>query len=190
MSIAVITPAASEPLSVSEVKDFLRVDSSAEDTLIGVLIEAARSMAEAYTRRIMMTTTIEEFFDVFPTYRNPEDKDIIFLSRGPIQSISSVTYIDSLGDEQTVASENYRSDLVSEPSRIISSNGWAATKDTVNAVVVRYICGYSSSSDVPAPIRQAMLLMIAEMYEKRQDSVKRLPTAAEYLMNPYRVWTF
>ena len=65
MSIAVITPAASEPLSVSEVKDFLRVDSSAEDTLIGVLIEAARSMAEAYTRRIMMTTTIEEFFDVF-----------------------------------------------------------------------------------------------------------------------------
>ena len=72
----------------------------------------------------------------------------------------------------------------------MSNNGWYDTKDTVNAVIVRYVCGYSSSSDVPAPIRQAMLLMIAEMYEKRQDSVKRLPTAAEYLMNPYRVWTF
>ena len=190
MSISVITPATSEPLTTAEVKSFLRVDSSDEDTLIGVLITAARSMAEAYTRRILMTTTIEEFYDVFPNYRNPEDKDIIFLSRGPIQSVTSVKYVDGAGAEQTISSENYATDLVSEPSRIVSNNGWYATKDTVNAVIVRYVCGYSSSSDVPAPIRQAMLLMIAEMYEKRQDSVKRLPTAAEYLMNPYRVWTF
>jgi uncharacterized phiE125 gp8 family phage protein len=190
MSISVITPATSEPLTTAEVKNFLRVDSSDEDTLIGVLITAARSMAEAYTRRILMTTTIEEFFDGFPDYRNPKDKDILYLSRGPIQSITSVKYVDTLGDEQTVSSENYRTDLVSEPARISSDNGWTATKDTVNAVVVRYLCGYSSSSDVPAPIRQAMLLIIGEMYEKRQDSVKQLPTAAEYLMNPFRVWTF
>ena len=190
MSILVITPATSEPLTTSDVKDFLRVDSSDEDTLIGVLITAARSMAEAYTRRILMTTTIEEFYDGFPDYRNPRDRDILYLSRGPIQSITSVKYVDTLGDEQTVSSDNYRTDLVSEPARISSDNGWTATKDTVNAVVVRYLCGYSSSSDVPAPIRQAMLLIIGEMYEKRQDSIKRLPTAAEYLMNPFRVWTF
>ena len=190
MSILVITPATSEPLTTSDVKDFLRVDSSYEDTLIGVLITAARSMAEAYTMRILMTTTIEEFYDGFPDYRNPRDRDILYLSRGPIQSITSVKYVDTLGDEQTVSSDNYRTDLVSEPARISSDNGWTATKDTVNAVVVRYLCGYSSSSDVPAPIRQAMLLIIGEMYEKRQDSVKQLPTAAEYLMNPFRVWTF
>jgi uncharacterized phiE125 gp8 family phage protein len=190
MSILVITPATSEPLTTSDVKDFLRVDSSDEDTLIGVLITAARSMAEAYTMRILMTTTIEEFYDGFPDYRNPRDRDILYLSRGPIQSITSVKYVDTLGDEQTVSSDNYRTDLVSEPARISSDNGWTATKDTVNAVVVRYLCGYSSSSDVPAPIRQAMLLIIGEMYEKRQDSIKRLPTAAEYLMNPFRVWTF
>jgi uncharacterized phiE125 gp8 family phage protein len=190
MSILVITPATSEPLTTSDVKDFLRVDSSDEDTLIGVLITAARSMAEAYTMRILMTTTIEEFYDGFPDYRNPRDRDILYLSRGPIQSITSVKYVDTLGDEQTVSSDNYRTDLVSEPARISSDNGWTATKDTVNAVVVRYLCGYSSSSDVPAPIRQAMLLIIGEMYEKRQDSVKQLPTAAEYLMNPFRVWTF
>jgi uncharacterized phiE125 gp8 family phage protein len=190
MSILVITPATSEPLTTSDVKDFLRVDSSDEDTLIGVLITAARSMAEAYTMRILMTTTIEEFYDGFPDYSNPRDRDILYLSRGPIQSITSVKYVDTLGDEQTVSSDNYRTDLVSEPARISSDNGWTATKDTVNAVVVRYLCGYSSSSDVPAPIRQAMLLIIGEMYEKRQDSIKRLPTAAEYLMNPFRVWTF
>jgi len=28
------------------------------------------------------------------------------------------------------------------------------------------------------------------MYEKRQDNIKQLPTASEYLMTPYRVFTF
>ena len=190
MSISVITAATSEPLTTAEVKNFLRVDSSDEDTLIGVLITAARTMAEQYTRRILMTTTIEEFFDGFPDYRNPKDKDILYLSRGPIQSITSVKYVDSLGTEQTVSSDNYRTDLVSEPARIVSENGWSATKDTVNAVVVRYVVGYSSASDVPAALRQGMLLVISEMYENRMDTVKRLPTASEYLWNPYRVFTF
>jgi predicted MPP superfamily phosphohydrolase len=35
-----------------------------------------------------------------------------------------------------------------------------------------------------------MLLIIGDMYENRTDSVKRLPTAAEYLWNPYRVFSF
>ena len=119
-----------------------------------------------------------------------KDSDIIYLSRGPIQSITSVKYVDTLGDEITITNDKYNTDLISEPGRIISTAGWYATKDTVNAVVVRYVVGYSSASDVPAAIKQAMLLLIGEMYEKRIDSVKRLPTAAEYLMNPYRVFTY
>jgi len=60
----------------------------------------------------------------------------------------------------------------------------------VNAVIAEYVVGYSSASDVPAPLRQGMLLVIADMYENRIDSVKRLPTASEYLWNPFRVFTF
>ena len=189
MAISVITPAVAERLTVSEVKSFLRVDSDDEDTLLAVLISAAREMAEKYTRQILMTTTIEEFYDIFPEY-TIKDSDIIYLSRGPIQSITSVKYVDTLGDEITITNDKYNTDLISEPGRIISTAGWYATKDTVNAVVVRYVVGYSSASDVPAAIKQAMLLLIGEMYEKRIDSVKRLPTAAEYLMNPYRVFTY
>ena len=189
MSISVITPAASEPLSLSEVKEFLRVDHSDDDTTLAIMISAAREMCEQYTRQIMLTTTIEEFYDTFPNY-TPQWMDTVYLSRGPVQSITSVKYVDSLGDEQTISSVNYRTDLISQPSRIVSENGWNATKDTVNAVVVRYVVGYSSASDIPAPLRQGMLLVISEMYENRMDSVKRLPTASEYLWNPFRVFTF
>ena len=195
MSYSIITPATLKALTVQEVKDYLRVDSDAEDTLLGVLIDASTQMAESYLGRFLLTTVIEEFYDFFPVYKTGVDpfhgdRNIIFLSRGPVQSVASVKNIDGNGDEQTVTASDYRKDLVSEPSRIMPNEGWLGTKDTVNAVIIRYTCGYTKASDVPANIKMAMLLMIGEMYEKRVDSVHRLPTASEYLMNPYRVFRF
>jgi uncharacterized phiE125 gp8 family phage protein len=195
MSYTVITPATLKALTVQEVKDYLRVDSDAEDTLLGVLIDAATEMAESYLGRFLLTTVIEEFYDFFPVYSTGVDpfrgdRNIIFLSRGPVQSVAHVKYIDGNGDEQTVTASDYRSDLISEPARIMPEHGWYGTKDTVNAVIIRYTCGYTQASDVPANIKMAMLLMIGEMYEKRMDSVHRLPTASEYLLNPFRVFRF
>lgn len=195
MSYTVITPATLKALTVQEVKDYLRVDSDAEDTLLEVLIDAATEMAESYLGRFLLTTVIEEFYDFFPVYSTGVDpfrgdRNIIFLSRGPVQSVAHVKYIDGNGDEQTVTASDYRSDLISEPARIMPEHGWYGTKDTVNAVIIRYTCGYTQASDVPANIKMAMLLMIGEMYEKRMDSVHRLPTASEYLLNPFRVFRF
>ena len=195
MSYSIITPATLKALTVQEVKDYLRVDSNAEDTLLGVLIDASTQMAESYLGRFLLTTVIEEFYDFFPVYKTGVDpfhgdRNIIYLSRGPVQSVASVKYIDGNGNEQTVTASDYRTDLVSEPSRIMPNEGWLGTKDTVNAVIIRYTGGYTQASDVPANIKMAMLLMIGEMYEKRVDSVHRLPTASEYLLNPYRVFRF
>lgn len=195
MSYTIITPATLEALTVDEVKAYLRVDSDAEDTLLGVLIKASTEMAESYLGRFLLTTVIEEFYDFFPVYKTGVDpfrgdRNIIYLSRGPVQTVASVKYIDGNGDEITVDASDYRTDLVSEPSRIFPEHGWYGTKDTVNAVIIRYTCGYTQASDVPANIKMAMLLIIGEMYEKRMDSVHRLPTASEYLLNPYRVFRF
>jgi uncharacterized phiE125 gp8 family phage protein len=195
MSYSIITPATLKALTVQEVKDYLRVDSSDEDTLLGVLIDAATQIGEHYLGRFLLTTVIEEFYDFFPVYKTgvdpfQGDKNIIYLSRGPVQSVASVKYVDGNGDEQTVSASDYATDLVSEPARIMPDQGWQATKDTVNAVIVRYTCGYTQASDVPANIKVALLLIIGEMYEKRVDSVHRLPTASEHLLNPYRVFRF
>ena len=183
MSIQVITPATAEPLSLAEVKEFLRVDSSDEDATLNIMISAAREMCETYTRQILMTTTIDEVGDAFPAGN-------ISLSRSPIQSITSVSYLDSAGDTQTVSSSDYTSDLISQPSRLDPVTSWPTASVEVNAVTIRYVVGYTSASDVPAPIRQGIMLAIASMYENRTDGVKRLPTASEYLWNPFRIFTF
>ena len=73
MSYTVITPASLKALTVQEVKDYLRVDSSDEDTLLGVLIDAATQVAEHYLGRFLLTTVVEEFYDFFPVYQTGVD---------------------------------------------------------------------------------------------------------------------
>ena len=67
MAIDIVTAATSEPITLAKgSKRFLRVDHSDDDTLISALITASRQMCEEYTRRILVTTTVDEYFDKFP----------------------------------------------------------------------------------------------------------------------------
>lgn len=58
-----------------------------------------------------------------------------------------------------------------------------------NAVTVTFVAGEAAAS-VPKAILQAIYLTLTDFYENRTNYVKRLPTAAEYLLNQYRVFVF
>ena len=188
-TIQVVTPPASEPLTLSEVKEFLRVDHSDDDATLAIFIAAARQLCESYTRLALMPTTFEEYFDDFPQYTGTY-KDEIRLSRSPVSAVTYVKYIDGNETTITASASDYKTDLISQPARISPDNGWFGTYETINAVFIRYVAGYADAASVPAPLKHGMLLVIGDMYENRTDSVKRLPTAAEYLWNPYRVFSF
>ena len=188
-TIQVVTPPASEPLTLSEVKEFLRVDHSDDDVTLAIFIAAARQLCESYTRLALMPTTFEEYFDDFPQYTGTY-KDEIRLSRSPVSAVTYVKYIDGNETTITASASDYKTDLISQPARISPDNGWFGTYETINAVFIRYVAGYADAASVPAPLKHGMLLVIGDMYENRTDSVKRLPTAAEYLWNPYRVFSF
>lgn len=189
MAIDIVTAAASEPITLIEAKNFLRVDHSDDDDLITALITASRQMCEEYTRRILVTTTIDEYFDRFPMNRWENLSNLIYLSRGPVASITSVKYVDEIGSEETIASNQYVVDTISEPARVQSTAGWFAAAGVVNQVIVRYVVGTDVSS-IPKPLIQGMMLVISDLYDQRNDRAKRLPTASEYLWNPYRIFTF
>ena len=188
-TIQIVTPPASEPLTLAEVKEFLRVDHSDDDATLAIFITAARQLCESYTRLALMPTTFEEYFDDFPQYTGTF-KDEIRLSRSPVSAVTYVKYID--GNETTITANaaDYKIDTISRPARISPDNGWFGTYETINAVFVRYVAGFADAASVPAPLKHGMMLVIGDMYENRTDSVKRLPTASEYLWNPYRVFEF
>ncbi len=174
-----------EPLSASDVKTWLKVTSSADDTLITNLIVAARQEAENYTGLKLISQTVKEYSDTFPSSRGE------LLLRFPlVSSITSVAYVDADGANQTFSS--YNSDLLSHPARLRPNyqTEWPTTKEQLKAVTITYVCGYTNAAAVPDAIKTALYLVIAKWYENRGDTLRMLPTAAEYLLNPYRVKLF
>ena len=101
MATKIITAPSFEPLSVADVSEYLRLDDSPTDTaLISALITAARQHLENYLNRFIAEQTVELALTGW--------KDKIDLS-APLQSVTSVKYLDENGAEQTLNANQYRS---------------------------------------------------------------------------------
>jgi len=141
---SVVTAPVCEPLHLDEVKNHLRVDGTDDDTLISSLIRAARIYCEKFQNRSYVTQTRKLTLDGFPNEFE--------LGYCPVDSVSSITYIDSAGDTQTLSSSYYDTDATSEPARIVEaySYSWPGIRGDINSVEVTYIAGYASKVTVVA----------------------------------------
>jgi uncharacterized phiE125 gp8 family phage protein len=110
--------------------------------------------------------------------------------------ITSVKYDDADGVEQTVDPSVYRVLAASSAAPRLSlayNQSWPSPRSQPEAVRIRYVAGYGEQgSDVPAPLRHAMLLQIGSWYEQREtvivgQTVAFLP-AYEALIAPYRIY--
>lgn len=180
-----VTPPTSEPVTLSVAKAHLKVTDANEDALIASLIVTARREAENRTRRQLMTATYDLTLDAFPA--------TIELPRPPLQSVTSITYVDADGATQTLAAEKYTvvNDSDGVPARIVPAvdEVWPATKAVPAAVVVRYVAGWAGADDVPEPIKQWMLLRIGGLYEQREDvgDVQSVGRYVDCLLDAYTV---
>ena len=181
------TAPTSTVISLSEAKAFLRIDSDYDDdnTYITSLINVATQVVEEFTRRRLMTQTYNIFYDEFPPY--------IDLQVGDVASVTHIKYYDADNTLQTLAASNYDVDTKVRPGRIYQSeNGdFPNTYERPNAVEVEFIVG-ATASDVPAPIVQAIYIIVGRYYENRQDvvmgtQVNELPLMVDHLLTPYRL---
>ena len=173
--------------TTAEAKDFLKVDTTADDSLIDSLIKAATQSCQIFTNRYFLDTTVTQYSDNwFEFYR---------LYKSPVIAITHVKYYDTNDTLQTLASSNYILDNISQPARIgISVDGTLPNlADRINAVEVKYSVGYGElSSDVPEGIKQAVLITIGNWYENRQTVITgrtatELPLSSQYLLEQYKI---
>lgn len=192
MIIKVITPPASEPVTLSEAKAQCRVDISTDDTLITSYISAARRLCERINWRAFMTQTLEVWFDAWPS------TDSIRLPRPPLQSVTYIKYYDEDSVVATLSSSTYFVDTISERGRIVlnTDQSWpSVTLRPANGVVVRYVAGWASAADVPETIKQAILLVVGHWYENREGVLigsvsKSLEFSLESLLGIERTMRF
>ena len=192
MAAKLITAPAKEPITLTDLETHLRADLSNETATVAVMISSARDRAETITRRALITQTWELVLDLFP-----QSSGAIGLPFPPLQSVTSIKYIDPDGVEQTLNAADYIVDKDSEPARIVPAYGktWPSTRYQINAVRVRFVCGYGdTATDVPMPIKQWMLLQIGSMYENREainigNTVNPIPFV-DGLLDSFRAVTF
>lgn len=187
------TPPVSEPLELADVKEWLKVEHTVDDDLITALIVASRQSVEQYINRILFTTTIEQAFDGFPMYdydKNPFAA--LRLAFGPLQSVVSVKYRAESGSLATLNASSYIVDDFAVPPCITPAYDatWPTAIHRINSVIVEYVAGKDDVTDIPEVIKLAMKKTIAEAYDKREDSVRKLPTQATWLLDQYRVKTY
>ena len=172
-----------EPITIAEAKVHLRVDHTDEDSLITILIQAARETVEQRTGRSLITQSRTIKLDRFP-YLN-----CIYIPYSPLISITSIKYYDTTDTEQTLSNTLYWVDSNSGIPRVIIKDTWPGIYDRPNAVEIIYSAGYGASgSNVPKPLKQAMYLILGHLYENREqvgDIRHELPFGAEVLMSPY-----
>ena len=180
-----------EPVTLTEVKEHLRITASNEDDLIDTYIEAARRMAEEITGRKFITQTIVGYVDTLGsgsvqgnwwtgtrtgTYFTHilNGKAFIELDWTPCSSITSVYTVDDDATETLYASsnyylENYDNDMPAR-IRLVENAAIPTGLRHENAVKVTYVAGYgATAATVPMSIRNAIKMMTAELYNKRGD---------------------
>lgn len=159
-----LNPPPAEPITLGAAKAFLRVDHDDEDALIQTLITAARERLEAHLNVAMITRLMRLVLPKGGTIKLP---------RWPVSSVDRVT-INGAETQDFAAAFRCR------PAQI--------TVPTSEPVEIDFRAGYGVSPDaVPAPLRQALLLIVARGFEHRDGSVGTMPMMVDALTMPYRV---
>lgn len=188
MGFKIITPIATEPITLAQVKAHLRLDLSdtSEDNQLTQWISAAREYGETYTRRAFATQTVEMTLDSFPY------EEYIELSRAPLQSVTSVIYKDYNAVETTFT--DYIVDIDNEPGKVILAYGkpWPSfTPYPANAVRIRYVCGYDNTRTIPKIFVDAMLFHVGLFYKYRDEGIpKEYTDSLNRLYYPHRIFNF
>ncbi len=181
MSITIVTPPASEPVSLAETKLFLRIDQAVEDALLNTLIVAAREAVEAGCGRALIKRRVRESLDIWR-------RDAVggaVLGLGPVSSIVTVRLLAANGSQSVIDAGRYRIEGSRDRPRLVFEAGVPATLRSAGGIEIEYDAGYAeAAADLPVALRLAVLHVIAALYEARLGEAQ-MPDAARALMRPF-----
>jgi uncharacterized phiE125 gp8 family phage protein len=168
--VRVVAPA-SEPLTVAEAREYLRISHNDDDARISDMIITARTLAEQWLKRSLVTQswklTLEDVL-----------KGTLRLPMAPVQSITSIITSTREGDTETIPTTAY--------ALSISGDGLVIdTLITGYRIDITYVAGYGNTSQLPKPIKLGMLQHIAAMVDG-QMTLAPIPDAVLSLYMPFR----
>ena len=170
-----------------EIKEQLRIDSNDEQSLLEAYIDAATQMAENYCNRHFITHEYRLYFNEVISSASLIYPDCVLKNNG---NQTCVNWIDVNGDAQ--GNNEAYIDSYSNPSLVyLTSNFTSPTlKDNfANVFWYEFKTGFGdNATDTPEAIKQAIKLIVADMYYFREDRKRAFPMASQILLQPYKCY--
>lgn len=178
MSLQLTAPPAEEPVTLDQANAWLRVESGGdEDALIASLVPAARARCEWHTGRAFVTQSWTLWLDSI-------GDGCIELPLPPLIGVQSVTLYARDDGAMVLDAGAY---IVDVPGGRVMLKAPHPNLRARNAVAITFTAGYGDVADVPAPICQAILQIVAALYDHRGADTAPTPDAALALLAPYRL---
>jgi uncharacterized phiE125 gp8 family phage protein len=169
-------------------KLFLRVAHDDDDDVIAALIAAARVHVETQTRRALIAQTWRLVRDVWPASGRLPVLPV------PLIEIAAIRVFDADGAPHLLDPDHFDIDTVSAPALLAFARGAPRAPGKLAAgIEIDIAAGYGEEpEDVPAPLRQAIRMLVAHWYENRgvvaaSGEVASMPASVASLIAPFRV---
>lgn len=179
---------AENPVSVAHAKEHLRIESSqtADDQLILRYIAAATAWVEKETNRALVTQTWAMRLDDFPRCDGARGR-YIELPKPPGVSVTSITYVDTAGTTQTLATDRYAVVADEWQPFVCEAYGttWPTVRSQPGAVTVTYVAGYD---EVPDALKAAIWMHVQGQHDNLPATDwQALEHAIRNMVLPFRV---
>ncbi|QLP98435.1 MAG: hypothetical protein HZY79_15130 [Rhodoblastus sp.] len=182
MSAARLSEPAVEPASVADLRDWLRADAGVEDAILANLVAAARQALEGHTRRAFISQ--EWRF----TYLSCGADGLMRLPLGPLRSVAAIRCYDADGVATTLPSQAVAMDQDDQRPAVRVLDAAARARSVRFEVDV--VVGYGDDpASVPAPLRQAILMLATNWHARRGDHPEidlTIPRAVTALVASFR----
>ncbi len=180
-----LTSPAAEPVTLADVKLYLRSDSADEDDLIRTLITASRLLIEAAGGRLLIHQTWRLVLDAWPA------RGGALLPLSPVSQIVAARVFDAGGAPIPLAAGALSLETGADPPAVWLQAAVPGPARAMAGIEIDVLAGYGATpAAVPEPFRQAIMMLVARWFEHRGDAAQRgdarLPADVMALIAPYR----
>lgn len=164
-----------EPVSLAQAKLQCRVIGTDEDDTLDLYIASARAHAEAYCGVAFAERTVVAHCDSFT--------DLARLPFAPVNSVTSIEYVDPAGSIQTLPASVYelRSDNLDAAIVLKAGQTWPMIQPGSRVSLTA-----SVGAAPPDDVLHAMLLFIADSFDRREHAKVGDWTSLDSLLCNYR----
>ena len=162
-------------VTMSEAQTYVRIETGEEEAILAGLIRTASALCETFINQVVIARPFTEDIPASGGWER--------LTANPTRSISDVQGVDENGNASALQTGDYSVGIDS------AGDAWVRVASAVSGGRIR-VSGTAglaqNENEVPEPIRQGILRLVAHLFTARDGGGGDPPVAVTALWRPYR----